>query len=308
MYSNGQVPLSRLVHVAGNIWLPAGTLARWRFAVEYAQAKWGFTLRITGQGSSSWNTWNGYRPLSAQKLYRNAYGNMAAIPGTSSHGGTYRGQEVFAIDVDNWAALGWARFVEAMHAAGLTVNFVSPREEWHVGDFNDPWTAPAFAGGGSGGEVPVPKPIDTTILEESMANPIINVVPNSGDDWRGGTVYIGLDDGSFQQLRPPFATNIRGIIGKAFFGGDGNGSKDTIPTLSQADFNALGPVWATMCKGRTDAAAVWAEGVHAQDAEGRVLYIDDAGKITTTVTSKPLKFTAAGFLASTNALANDAAG
>lgn len=148
----------------------------------------------------------------------------------------------------------------------------------------------------------------TRLLEDSMSsNPIINVVAKTGDDWRNGALHIGLDDGSFQRLQPPFATNIRGILGKAFYGGDGDGNKDTIPTLSQADFNALAAVWATMCKGRTDAAAVWSQGVHAQNADGHPLYIDGAGKITTAKTDRPLKFTAAGFLASTNAVVNELA-
>lgn len=173
MYANGQVPLSVLVHVAANIWLPPGTLARWNWAVQQAKAKYGVTLRITGQHSSAWNTWNGYRPFSAQILYRNAYGIMAAYPGTSSHGGTYRGKEMFAIDVDNWAELGWARFAAIMRLAGLTVDFVSPQELWHVGDMNNVWAIPAFASGGSGSAInpgTPSKPAPETKREDIMAN------------------------------------------------------------------------------------------------------------------------------------------
>lgn len=143
------------------------------------------------------------------------------------------------------------------------------------------------------------------ILEDTMSsNPIINVVSKYGVHASNGTIHIGLDDGSFEQMRAPFASNIRGILSVGFLGAE-DGSKDKIPTLSQADFNALKGVWATMCKGRTDAAAVWAEGVHAQDADGHGLYIGPDGAITTKKTGRPLKFTAAGYIASTNALANE---
>jgi hypothetical protein len=170
MYANGEVPLSALIHVQNNIWLPAGTLARWNWVVQQGFAKYGVTLRITGQYSSAWNTWNGYRPLSAQILYKKEYGNLAATPRLSSHGGTYRGQEVFAIDVDNWRdlapgneSLAWARFVALMRLAGLTVDFVTPREQWHVGDFNNPWAVPAFASGGGGSHInPTPKESDVS--------------------------------------------------------------------------------------------------------------------------------------------------
>lgn len=164
MYRNGEVPLSKLIHVQNNIWLPAGTLARWNWAVEQGVQKYGIRLRITGQNSTGVYTWNGYRPLSAQKVYRTAFGNLAASPGYSSHGGTYRGQEVFAIDVDNWAEMGWARFSALMRLAGLTVDFVSPREQWHVGDFNNPWIVPAFASGAGGSHLnPIPKEDDMAV-------------------------------------------------------------------------------------------------------------------------------------------------
>ncbi|MBT2484848.1 MULTISPECIES: hypothetical protein [unclassified Microbacterium] len=160
-YRNGEVPLHKLIHVQNNIWLPAGTLARWNWAVQQGVKKYGVRLRITGQNSTGKYTWNGYRPLSAQKLYRNAFGQLAAVPGWSSHGGWYHNQEVFAIDVDNWAEMGWARFAALMRLAGLRVDFVSPREQWHVGDFNNPWVIPAFASSGSGSHLnpkPAPKP------------------------------------------------------------------------------------------------------------------------------------------------------
>ncbi|KAA0961197.1 hypothetical protein FQ142_10160 [Microbacterium sp. ANT_H45B] len=76
---------------------------------------------------------------------------MAAVPGTSSHGGKYQGREVFALDVANWQALArgnpslaWSRFVALMTIVGLTIDFLKPREQWYVGDFNPAWTVPTF--------------------------------------------------------------------------------------------------------------------------------------------------------------------
>lgn len=146
MYANGQVPVELLVHVSGVTYLPPGTYVRWLYLKALANHRFGVDLRITSQFSNAWNAWNGYRPLAAQRMYRDAYGIMAAYPGTSSHGGTYRGQEVFAIDVENWNELGWANFAGLAGEAGFTVNFVTPQELWHIGDFNDPWSVPSFAG------------------------------------------------------------------------------------------------------------------------------------------------------------------
>lgn len=189
MYPNGEVPLSKLIHVSGNIWLPPGTLARVNWAIEQAHAKYGVRLRITGQNSSHWNTWNGYRPLSAQILYRNAYGVMAAVPRTSSHGGTYRGQEVFAADFDNWAELGWARFSAIMRLAGLTVDFVTPTERWHVGDFNNVWFVPSFASGG-GGSALNPGSTTTIKLPEEDDMRFITVKDNIDGNGVGGWALL----------------------------------------------------------------------------------------------------------------------
>lgn len=137
-YLNGRVPLDKLVHLGGDHYLPPGTAARWKWLQQAAFDKCGVWLAIT-------SGWNGYRPLEVQVAYRRDLGVMAAVPGTSSHGGTYQGRPVFAIDVNNWAVLGWDRFSALCRLAGFTVNFVSPQELWHIGDFNDPWVAPAGA-------------------------------------------------------------------------------------------------------------------------------------------------------------------
>lgn len=137
-YANGRIPLGELVHLGGSHYLPPGTAARWRWLQRAAQEKYGVLLVITAG-------WNAYRPYEIQVQYKRDLGIMAAEPGKSSHGGTYRGQIVFAIDVNNWAVLGWDRFAALCRLAGFTVDFVSPREQWHIGDFNNGWVIPAGA-------------------------------------------------------------------------------------------------------------------------------------------------------------------
>ncbi|OIU88673.1 hypothetical protein [Microbacterium sp. AR7-10] len=169
-YANGRYPLSAFIHRGDNIYLTPSLNARWDEAVRLALAKYGVRLYITGDVDGL-GGWNGYRPYPAQVRYKNHYGRFAAAPGWSSHGGRYGGREVFAIDVANWQQLGrddvqaWGRFVAIMRLVGLTTDFVSPRELWHVGDFNDPWVVPTFtppatpAGGASEPAAPTPKEI-----------------------------------------------------------------------------------------------------------------------------------------------------
>ena len=149
-YANGRYPLSMFIHRGGNIYLSPSLNARWNEAVRLALEKYGVRLYITGD-IDGLGGWNGYRPYDAQVAYKRNYGNKAAAAGLSSHGGRFQGREVFAADVANWAslapgnsALAWARFVAIMRMVGLTVDFVQPREQWHVGDFNNPWTVPVF--------------------------------------------------------------------------------------------------------------------------------------------------------------------
>jgi hypothetical protein len=151
-FANGKIPKSRLVPLGkgrdrDGVWrhlAPPGTAARWNWLVATARAKYGVTLRITPG-------WNLFRPLEVQVLYRQRLGIMAAQPGFSSHGGVFRGRDCMAIDVQNWGDLApgrpevaWVRFVALCRMAGFRVDFVKPRETWHVGDF-DPWRVPAAA-------------------------------------------------------------------------------------------------------------------------------------------------------------------
>ncbi|WP_337004124.1 MULTISPECIES: hypothetical protein [unclassified Microbacterium] len=137
-YANGRIPLDRLVHLGGEHYLPPGTAARWQWLQRAAWEKYGVWLVITVG-------WNAYRPFDIQVIYRRDLGVWAAVPDFSTHGGKVNGREVFAIDVNNWAALGWARFSALCRLAGFTVNFVTPEELWHIGDYNDAWAIPAGA-------------------------------------------------------------------------------------------------------------------------------------------------------------------
>lgn len=151
-FANGRIPESRLVALGrgrdrDGVWkhlAPPGTAARWNFLSATARAKYGVALRVTPG-------WNLFRPFDVQVRYRDRLGIMAAVPGFSSHGGVFNGRDCMAIDVQNWgdlapgnSAAAWARFVALCRVAGFRVDFVKPRETWHVGDF-DPWRVPAAA-------------------------------------------------------------------------------------------------------------------------------------------------------------------
>lgn len=113
------------------------------------------------------------------------------------------------------------------------------------------------------------------LLEDMMANPIIDV---------NGTLWIGRNDGAFEQYETWTAPNSRGIITKAFF--RGQGSQDLIPKLSAPDFEVVKTVWRQMCRGTAE--AVWSHKIAAQDGAGNQV--------------KPAKsFRADGYLASTSA-------
>lgn len=153
-FANGRIPESRLIALgrgrnSDGTWkhlAPPGTAARWNWLVATARAKYGVGLRVTPG-------WNLFRPFDVQVLYRARLGMMAAQPGFSSHGGIFQGRDCMAIDVQNWGDLApgnsftaWARFIALCRMAGFRVDFVKPRETWHVGDF-DPWRVPDAAKG-----------------------------------------------------------------------------------------------------------------------------------------------------------------
>lgn len=175
-YPNGQVPLERLRRLGDMQYLPPGTAARWLWLVAEGRRRFGVTFYVTGPSSRGWDGWNCYRPLDIQRTYKNAFGQWAASPGYSSHGGFYQGQEVFAIDVANWAAVSWSNFVRLCNDAGFRVDFVSPREQWHIGDFNNPWVVPAFAAGHAENPSPAPE-----VLEEDDEMLMLRIRDHNND-------------------------------------------------------------------------------------------------------------------------------
>lgn len=149
-YANGRFPLDLFIHRGGNIYLTPGLNARWNEMVRLGVEKYGVRLYITGD-IDGLGGWNGYRPWDAQGRYKAHYGKGAAAQGYSTHGGKVSGRQVFAVDVANVDALApnnpglaRARLTALAKAVGLTVNFVTPPEWWHIGDFNDAWTVPVF--------------------------------------------------------------------------------------------------------------------------------------------------------------------
>lgn len=205
-YANGQVPLSVLIHLGANFWLPPGTASRWLWFVEQGKARFGVTFRITPDRDGL-GGWNAYRPYSAQVLYKKHYGNKAAAPGGSSHGGFFGGREVFAIDVDNWASVSWASFSGLAAEAGFRTNFVTPTERWHIGDFNNPWIVPAFAAGNS-------KDNDMTPEQDSLLKNIAAFLYGGGPSTVDPSYHGG--DGTLYN-------RIRNIEGHLYAGGPSTG-------------------------------------------------------------------------------------
>lgn len=154
-YSNGYVPLDLMVRFrAGRNntdgdWhhsLPPSTYRKHLALVQRAKDRTGRTLAIS-------EGWGAYRPYDAQVIARRVFGNGAAVPGTSSHGGFWEGRQTMAMDYGNWSwVYGGDRnaFAADCRAVGLTPNMITPArgypdEPWHVID-TDPW-APVPAGG-----------------------------------------------------------------------------------------------------------------------------------------------------------------
>lgn len=142
-YSNGYIPRSELVLIEGNHLATRGTAARWEALKADVLKHEGIRLRITGGE-------NAYRSFAGQQFARKnacAKGrcNDAAVPGTSSHGGSLNGRDAGAIDVDNWAALGKEKFYAYCRRNGFEPGYFS-WEPWHIIDWA-PYTVPT--GGGS---------------------------------------------------------------------------------------------------------------------------------------------------------------
>ena len=195
-YPNGRIPRSALVELdSGPLHLttPKGA-AMWYALRRNVQRDYGVTLYIT-PGK------NAYRDLEGQTFARKnacAAGNCnsAAVPGWSSHGGTWidslltRGQwtDAMAFDIGNWADIGKANFYREARkvgfvADGITVARAGHDEPWHIILF-DPY-GPVPAGLDA-------HPADTTSKPESKPAP----EPDEGEEDMAmkGAVYVRSSD------------------------------------------------------------------------------------------------------------------
>lgn len=188
-YPNGRIPLSLLVHLGGDHYLPPGTAARWRWLVQAAYEKYGVRLRIT-QGPNAYR-WYEAQVEAKEEACARGRCQDAAAPGFSSHGGLFEGRQVMAADVANWQELGstpsgkdaWGRFEALCRLAGFTVLFFD-WEPWHITDFNDPWTVPDWAAG----KTPLTPESEEDEMKNSCVyyqkdNAWIYLVFNTGSGW-----------------------------------------------------------------------------------------------------------------------------
>lgn len=192
-YKNGFIPRELLVSVGSGTdahgeyqWLLSpGTAAKHRALVARA-------LKRTGRALSPSPGYSCYRSYYWQQMYRAIWGNGAAVPGTSSHGGVWEGQQTLAIDYGNWAwvyekygARKQDEFFADVRAVGLEPGLISrargyPDEPWHVIDLA-PWAAPA-----STTATPFPVP---AVKEE----PTMYIARNAGDSAEQGARFIWGD-------------------------------------------------------------------------------------------------------------------
>lgn len=151
-YKNGQVPASALVK-RGPYSLSAATWAKWDALVADVKKVFGITLTITS---------NPYRDYAAQVAMKEKHGANAAAPGTSSHGGTFKGKDALAIDCSNYLKIGTKNFFAYAQKHGFEVNYFDgkskPYEPWHIIDWS-PWAA---VSGGSPAPSPTPTPAEET--------------------------------------------------------------------------------------------------------------------------------------------------
>lgn len=173
-YSNGYIPASLLItfnvgwSAGEGEWkhqLSAGTYAKHLALVTLAKRNTGRTLALSAG-------WSGYRPYSAQVYARKRYGNGAATPGTSSHGGFWERQQTLAIDYGNWSYVyngDRAVFYRDARAVGFEPGLISPQrgypdEPWHVVD-KEPWRrVSAPAGGGAPAPATKPQEDDMSLI------------------------------------------------------------------------------------------------------------------------------------------------
>jgi hypothetical protein len=176
-YRNGFWPESALIIFnRGTTVHPGGAVEKWYWGLTPGTYQKHLALvalakRNTGRNLQPSAGFSCYRPYAAQVFARKLYGNGAAQPGTSSHGGFWEGQETLAIDYHNWASVydgNRARWYADVRAVGLEPGLISPQrgypdEPWHVIDKEPRRAVPA-----GGGAQPFPGTETPTNQEDEM--------------------------------------------------------------------------------------------------------------------------------------------
>jgi hypothetical protein len=241
-YSNGYIPETLLVifkrgwsKIDGDwYWgLPPATYARHLALVALARKRNPNVWLTPTEGFSC------YRPYWAQVIAQKVWGNGAARPGTSSHGGFWEGRQTLAIDYHNWGQVyGWnqAAWFADVRAVGLTPGMIMrsrgyPDEPWHVIDL-DPWgPVPAFSGiftpfVGATAQPIIEEP-EMTLYIRNTARGDYAVVPGKVKHSANPSVFDELAKAS-----PAFKiVLVRDEILNDVLGGVGGMTKDEIDTL-----------------------------------------------------------------------------
>lgn len=190
-YPNGRIPDRELVKLGTEHYATPATAKRLANLIADVLAREGILLRVTGGP-------NIYRSLKWQEFYWNHLPYpQAAYPSTSSHGGVWNRRDCLAIDIDNWAQIGKAKFYYYANKHGFTTNVFS-WEPWHIIDFNC-WVMPAPSGGG--GSTPKPKPTPEAIPDEEEEDMKGAWYKNA----KGESIYIWFD------TRSGFYMEINGV-------------------------------------------------------------------------------------------------
>ena len=176
-YPNGQIPFESLVHLGGEHYLTPATARKWGALQQDVWENEGVWLEITPGA-------NGYRWYEAQEeTYENEPPGNAAYPGTSSHGGVFKGVDAMALDIENWGLLGRDRFYYYARKHGFEPNYFD-WEPWHIIDW-DPWAAVPSGGGGAPGN----EQEEEDEMPDSMFAIVDDVPSWCWINWARGTVY-----------------------------------------------------------------------------------------------------------------------
>lgn len=233
-YKNGKIPDHLLIR-RGDFLLTAGTWAKFDDLVERVKNRTGVTLRISTGSTVATRGAGAFRTYTMQVLVK-AYwtirgkSRMAAYPGTSSHGGEYKGADALAIDITNYGQVPLHVFFEEGRNAGFQMGYFDgrngrPYEPWHIIDRNPYRAVPKPAGGNAKPIIiPAPEP------EEEDDNMRILGYKNPTD---GRTWYAQFDTTS--GFWSEFVTNDAGYardIGAKW-------TADGIPLVSEGHRNDL---------------------------------------------------------------------